>query len=686
VKQPATGAEVGGEDPMVKRPKEKVSVCVRVRPLNQIEKRSAQVEAWGVKDGQCVYQTWLPADTSVGATMGADKKQAPKPLFFVYDQVFDHECDNTHVFDHVGRHVVEGTMQGYHGCIFAYGQTSSGKTYTIHGTKDDPGMIPQSVDEVFDIIDRSSNRDFVLRVSYLEIYNEIINDLLEPTNTNLRVREDPVKGVFVENLKEDVVVSATQVFALLSAGESHRHVGRTNYNEVSSRSHTIFRVVVESSPKVGAASVDGEFQGVRQSILNLVDLAGSENAVKAGSAARMSETGYINKSLLTLGHVIYKLTENNTQHIPYRDSKLTRILQSSLDGKACISVVCAISPSSGNLDETISTLKFATRAKKIKASAKINEFFDERTLLKQYRAEIAKLKKELQQARDQAKLLQTQQSLPQDPEKKEAQMQETNALNAQIEQLTRLILSGGATDGGDEKNPDSKKTGALTRTQSKSIAASSPYITSPQTRTRKQPSLKGPVNLAEAAKEVDKLDGKPGQGQELKTAGDQAAKLAATLETSAPAEFKAQLAELVKQVTQLQARLEKSDKDQEALRQENERLRAEIEKQNQTLDEWDRFYVTIKNKHNAIQSRMQEIGSTGVEGDLDAPPDATQTDLGEFKGVPLDDQTVMTDDGTAYEYGFADGDGTGLSDDMLNLDETFDAPLVPVEAGAPAKK
>ncbi len=137
----------------------------------------------------------------------------------------------------------------------------------------------------------------------------MIADLLDPLNTNLKIRETQKKGVYVEHLKEDIVMSPDQVFSLLAAGESHRHIGRTNYNEVSSRAHTIFRIVVESTSRSNAADA------VRVSALNLVDLAGSENAVKAGSASRIKETGYINKSLLTLGHVIWKLTEKAAEHV-----------------------------------------------------------------------------------------------------------------------------------------------------------------------------------------------------------------------------------------------------------------------------------------------------------------------------------------------------------------------------------
>ena len=336
------------------------------------------------------------------------------------------------------------------------------KTHTIHGTNDDPGMIPLAVEGIFDSIQSTTDRVFTLRVSYLEIYNEIINDLLEPLNTNLQLREDVKKGVYCERLKEDVVASPEQVFSLLGAGEAHRHVSKTRYNEQSSRSHTIFRMVLESQSRNA-----GKNSPVRTSILNLVDLAGSENAVKAGSVSRAKETGFINRSLLTLGVVISKLSERSLQHIPYRDSKLTRILQSSLSGKAWIAVVCNISPSSGNLEETISTLKFASRAKKMKSSATINETEDQSALLNQYRAEIDRLRVELEKYKSMPHTISTIPSSPSTsstephtpasessdiPLSKEELLKEEEeinqaALNAQIEQLTRMILTSESVAG-----------------------------------------------------------------------------------------------------------------------------------------------------------------------------------------------------------------------------------------------
>jgi hypothetical protein len=229
--------------------------------------------------------------------------------------------------------------------------------------EDQPGIIPQAVDDVFEYIriQCNDNKEYLVRVSYLEIYNEQIRDLLQPELTDLRILEDKRRGVYVSPLKEEIVTSAKQVLHVIQRGELNRHTSTTDYNEYSSRSHTIFQMVIESreqtTPKNSPLLPNGKRQSdgtVRVSQLNLIDLAGSEKA--ATDIDRRKEGAYINKSLLTLGTVISRLTETprliasghmagtpSPGHIPYRDSKLTRILQSSLSGNAKISVICTIS-------------------------------------------------------------------------------------------------------------------------------------------------------------------------------------------------------------------------------------------------------------------------------------------------------------------------------------------------------
>ncbi|XP_020090736.1 kinesin-like protein KIN-7D, chloroplastic isoform X2 [Ananas comosus] len=312
-------------------------------------------------------------------------------MHMVCDRVFGPTTTTRHVYDVAAQHVVGGAMEGINGTIFAYGVTSSGKTHTMHGDQRSPGIIPLAVKDAFSIIQETPSREFLLRVSYMEIYNEVVNDLLNPAGQNLRIRED-LQGAFVEGIKEEVVLSPAHALSLIAAGEEHRHVGSNNFNLLSSRSHTIFTLTIESSP-CGDCS-EGE---VNFSQLNLIDLAGSESSRAETTGIRRKEGSYINKSLLTLGTVIAKITDGRATHIPYRDSKLTRLLQSSLSGHGRVSLICTVTPSSSNTEETHNTLKFANRAKQIEIQASQNKIIDEKSLIKKYQNEIHRLKEELEQ-------------------------------------------------------------------------------------------------------------------------------------------------------------------------------------------------------------------------------------------------------------------------------------------------
>ncbi|ORZ41738.1 P-loop containing nucleoside triphosphate hydrolase protein [Catenaria anguillulae PL171] len=313
--------------------------------------------------------------------------------------MFDHVyagSDNEALYVQSMQQLVYSTMEGFNGTAFAYGQTASGKTFTMMGNDAQPGVIPRAVNDVFTYIKLTEGRrEFLLRVSYLEIYNETIRDLLSPETRDLRIHEDRKRGVYVSPLKEEIVTSPAQVLKVITRGESNRHISTTDYNEHSSRSHTIFQMVIESRDPYNAASTQGSAKTVKISCLNLVDLAGSEKA--ATNADRRKEGAFINKSLLTLGSVIAKLTEEKASHIPYRDSKLTRILQSSLSGNARVSVVCTISPASSNVEESTNTLKFAARVKQVVTKAHTNHVMDDKALIQKYRKEISELKEKLMQ-------------------------------------------------------------------------------------------------------------------------------------------------------------------------------------------------------------------------------------------------------------------------------------------------
>ncbi|KAL5224896.1 hypothetical protein ABZP36_011535 [Zizania latifolia] len=403
-----------------------ISVTIRFRPLSEREIQRGDEISWYADGDRLVRCEYNPA-TAYG-----------------YDRVFGQSTTTEAVYDVAARPVVKGAMEGINGTVFAYGVTSSGKTHTMHGDQNSPGIIPLAIKDVFSLIQETPGREFLLRVSYLEIYNEVINDLLDPTGQNLRVRED-AQGTYVEGIKEEVVLSPGHALSFIAAGEEHRHVGSNNFNLFSSRSHTIFTLMIESSAH------DDEYDGVMYSQLNLIDLAGSESSKTETTGLRRREGSYINKSLLTLGTVIGKLSEGRATHIPYRDSKLTRLLQSSLSGHGHVSLICTITPASSNMEETHNTLKFASRAKRVEIFASRNQMIDEKSLIKKYQREISSLKQELDQLRrgmiggaSQEEIMSLRQQLEEGQVKMQSRLEEEEeakaALMSRIQRLTKLIL------------------------------------------------------------------------------------------------------------------------------------------------------------------------------------------------------------------------------------------------------
>ncbi|KAK9816490.1 hypothetical protein WJX72_000928 [[Myrmecia] bisecta] len=361
--------------------KDHISVAVRFRPLSDREIERGDREVWGVV-----------AENTVGV-----KQEVGVRVKYSYDTVFDNAASNKQVYKVTSEGIVASAMDGINGTIFAYGVTSSGKTHTMMGDSSNPGIIMRAIRDVFAVIEQTPSREFLLRLSMMEIYNEVLNDLLDPSRTNLKLREDARKGFFVESIKEETLVSAEHALSVIAAGDANRKVGATAYNEGSSRSHTILRLSVESSARPDADVDPNNHVARTLSFLNLIDLAGSESAKAAQSKGQSREGSYINKSLLTLSTVIAKLSDGNAAHIPFRDSKLTRLLQNSLTGSgAKIAVLCTITPASSQAEETHNTLKFATRAKKIEIVAQRNEIMDQSSLIMRYQSEIQQLRSQLE--------------------------------------------------------------------------------------------------------------------------------------------------------------------------------------------------------------------------------------------------------------------------------------------------
>ncbi|XP_062979756.1 kinesin-like protein KIF3C isoform X2 [Elgaria multicarinata webbii] len=371
---------------MAHRPKssEALKVVVRCRPMHRKE------EAAG-------YERILDLDVKLGQVTIRSPKAAPGELAktFTFDAVYDAGSKQADLYDETVRPLVDSVLQGFNGTIFAYGQTGTGKTYTMQGGWADPekrGVIPISFEHVFTHISRSQNQQYLVRASYLEIYQEEIRDLLaKDQSKKMELKENPETGVYIKDLSSFVTKNVKEIEHVMNLGNQARSVGSTNMNEYSSRSHAIFAITVECSE----AGPDGE-DHIRVGKLNLVDLAGSERQSKMGAQGeRPKEASKINLSLSALGNVISALVDGKSTHIPYRDSKLTRLLQDSLGGNAKTIMVATLGPASHSYDESLSTLRFANRAKNIKNKPRVNEDPKD-TLLREFQEEITRLKAQLE--------------------------------------------------------------------------------------------------------------------------------------------------------------------------------------------------------------------------------------------------------------------------------------------------
>ncbi|XP_038655990.1 LOW QUALITY PROTEIN: kinesin-like protein KIF3C [Scyliorhinus canicula] len=363
---------------------ESVKVVVRCRPMNGKEDAGAcdQIVDMDVKLGQVSIQNPKTSPTEV-------------PKTFTFDAVYDSSSKQSDLYDETVRPLVDSVLQGFNGTVFAYGQTGTGKTYTMQGIWAEPekrGIIPNSFEHIFTHISRSQDQQYLVRASYLEIYQEEIRDLLnKDENKKLELKEKPETGVYIKDLSSFVTKNVKEIEHVMNVGNQTRSVASTNMNEYSSRSHAIFVVTVECSE----LGLDGE-NHIRVGKLNLVDLAGSERQSKTGvQGERLKEATKINLSLSALGNVISALVDGKSTHIPYRDSKLTRLLEDSLGGNAKTIMVATIGPASGNYEESLTTLRYANRTKNIKNKPRINEDPKD-ALLREFQEEIARLKAQLE--------------------------------------------------------------------------------------------------------------------------------------------------------------------------------------------------------------------------------------------------------------------------------------------------
>ncbi|KAI6138788.1 P-loop containing nucleoside triphosphate hydrolase protein [Pisolithus tinctorius] len=423
-----------------------------------------QIPDYGKEDKILVSIRYIPfLDTSIPKCIKLLPQHAKSTLSappeFHFGEVLT-GSENKPVYNAVARSHVCAAMEGYNAMIFTYGQTASGKTFTLSGNEDQPGIIPRAMKDVFAHIRRTSAREYLLRCSYLEIYNETIYDLLAPPSVAATQPVQLIGQGILSPLREEVVTRLKSVREVMERGERHRRTASTDWNERSSRSHSVFRLVIESrergegKPEASGRQTPGlrpptpggtrlqtiGGRSVQMSVLSLIDLAGSEKATS--DKERTREGKYINTSLLTLGSVIGTLAENaaknKTDHVPYRNSKLTRLLQPSLSGDARISVVCTYSG-------------FAARIKRVQLHAKKKEVVDTEALIERYRKEIEELKQKLAEREAEAPARNRRLSAREQVDESKAMRD----LNSRIQQLTKLILTSQSVDEnkGDESRP-----------------------------------------------------------------------------------------------------------------------------------------------------------------------------------------------------------------------------------------
>ena len=401
-------------------PKEKtncIRVCIRVRPLLEHDE---DIEFWQVdKDKNIIYtdnyfsdqneiinESYALTNNLSNKSLSYTKKDVKKllidsiyaPQKFNFDKVYSIENDSQLIYKEMCKDVVSSALEGYNGSIFMYGQTTSGKTYTMLGSPNNPGILPCVLRDIFlkikKIKQNNDNIEFKVYCSYIEIYNENIHDLLTDSNF-LKLIDDKKYGVIVAGAKKVIIDNFETGIEIKNFGEENRKYRETLFNEYSSRSHCIFQIFIESFE----IKEENDITTSKYSCLNLIDLAGSERINEYESKnVTTGETGYINKSLFVLAHVINKLAENNQGkkiHIPYRDSKLTRLLSQALGGNSLTTIICTVSPAALNYYQTLSTLRFAMRAKSVKLKIVSNEYVDDKEKIEFYKNEIKRLKEEL---------------------------------------------------------------------------------------------------------------------------------------------------------------------------------------------------------------------------------------------------------------------------------------------------
>lgn len=380
-----------------------VKVVVRVRPENESEKRENLRNVVQVVDNHMLIFDPKKEETYFGSQRVQNRdinKRPNKDLKFVFDHVFGENSTQVEIFENTTKRVIDGVMNGFNCTVFAYGATGAGKTHTMLGTQNDPGVMYRTMKELFKRMEEAKEeKEFAVAFSYLEVYNEQIRDLLANSGS-LAVREDATKGVVVQGLTLHQPKSAEHILEALDSGNRNRTQHPTDMNATSSRSHAVFQVYLRQQDKTASLNPNACVAK-----MSLIDLAGSERASHTNTkGARLREGANINRSLLALGNVINALADPKSKkgHIPYRDSKLTRILKDSLGGNCRTVMIANVSPSSKSYDDTHNTLKYANRAKEIKSTLKSNVVSLD-SHIGQYAVICEKQRQEIQQLKEKLK-------------------------------------------------------------------------------------------------------------------------------------------------------------------------------------------------------------------------------------------------------------------------------------------
>ncbi|PWN27933.1 kinesin-domain-containing protein [Jaminaea rosea] len=629
-----------------------VVVCVRVRPAPAAAS-SSDGDSWKLTDSTSTIEATpdhpsiakrggsssapgvAPSASSSFISEAAPPKSSDKDTYkFTFDSILPPSTSSLESLytGHISP-VVKGAVQGYNGTVFAYGQTGSGKTFTMSGGGGDKGVIGRAIDEVFDCVGKEADREFLLRVSYLEIYNESLRDLLvglpssasmasvsattatnrpaSPTKggyahradggTTLRIQEHPSSGrVTIAGLREELVTSPADILSLLERGQAARHQAATDWNERSSRSHCVATVTIESRSKEGG-------DGVRVSALNLIDLAGSERA--ATEKERRKEGAFINKSLLTLGSVISKLSASAANpaaaaHIPYRDSKLTRLLQTSLSGNARVAVLLTMSPLAQHAVEGLSTLKFGRRCKMIKLHAKKGEIGEgdgaSEALLRRYKREVEKLRARLEEpaaiprsssgGSDDSSLRDVEARRRAAEEEVVDMTRQKSELRAQMEHLTKLILTGKSVgDNAGKTMPPSTPPRPRGRVSEFGTPGTPSRPSSPHKRMCAASKLQRSTS--------DSLEEEPSVSSSSRPK---------------PFALEAELASLRRNLAQA---LESKARSEEALEKEVEAWQARVAEVKTTLQEREKHFEAAESERKAAEEKLRaEVERLGREG------------------------------------------------------------------------